>query len=397
VRLLYLTDESYISAPIIESQVVNLLDRVAGFDDISCIALTTFDDIASNEESRRHDSPKLAHILRKNRGHWRNLLAAVRIAIRERTQYDIVHVRSYVPMIPALTAKLLFRKKVVFDPRGLLADELSYEAKRPILSAIVRFFEGLFCRFADHVVVVSTPFRDYFMSRYGVSSTKITVVPTFSSIYSQEGQDGADVALRDELGWNDAFVLVYSGSLEQWQLVDQVIAFFRRASERINEARFLVLTTQTDRFEQMLAEKLPRGKYAVRRVASKALARYLAACDVGILFRRHHIVNRVSAPIKVKDYLIAGLPIIMSAGVGDSSQFVLDHGCGIVLSDLSTASMDGAIEMLVSKRHSWDRDVIRRTAKAAFDVSVAAEHYRRIYRSLVRNDGTPDPTGGATS
>ena len=381
IRILYLTAESS-KEPIIQSQVVNLLGRMAGYDEISRITLITFDDMQGGSEDPSHVSRKIKHILKKNRGDLRNIVVSVYHALANRREYDLLHVRSYLPMFAAVLAKVLYGKKVLFDPRGLFAEEQSYFERRRFVTFIFKRLERLFCAVSDAIVVVSEPFKEHLLARYALPPHRVTVIPTFSSPYEDRTRETGDVDLRKMLHWEDSTIFVYSGSLGQWQMIEEVITFFSHVRDRIANSRFLFLSAQTEELTKRLAGRLPVNAYAVYSVPSKELSAHLSQCDFGVLFRTDHIVNRVSAPIKVKDYLIAGLPIIISDRVGDSSEFVRQNGFGIVLSDLSRDEMTRAIETIVDAGGAWDRNAIRCVSRACFDIGPVSQEYRKVYSNL---------------
>ena len=66
-------------------------------------------------------------------------------------------------------------------------------------------------------------------------------------------------------------------------------------------------------------------------VAHHEVTEILAACDYGILIRENTVTNQVASPTKFAEYLASGLPVIISANLGDYSGFVVEHKCGIKL------------------------------------------------------------------
>jgi len=55
--------------------------------------------------------------------------------------------------------------------------------------------------------------------------------------------------------------------------------------------------------------KLPKDSYLLLSVKPNNLHKYLAACDVGLLFREKDIINWVSRPTKMLEYQSVGLKI----------------------------------------------------------------------------------------
>jgi hypothetical protein len=62
---------------------------------------------------------------------------------------------------------------------------------------------------------------------------------------------------------------------------------------------------------------------------------HLCAGDVGLLLRERHPMNEVAAPGKFAEYVLSGLPIVMTEGIGDFSAAVRDSELACVLPDLA--------------------------------------------------------------
>jgi glycosyltransferase involved in cell wall biosynthesis len=59
--------------------------------------------------------------------------------------------------------------------------------------------------------------------------------------------------------------------------------------------------------------------------------RYLAAGDIGLLLREPSLVNAVASPVKFAEYLAAGLPVVLTEGIGDYSDLAMRNNLGVVL------------------------------------------------------------------
>jgi len=57
------------------------------------------------------------------------------------------------------------------------------------------------------------------------------------------------------------------------------------------------------------------------------------AADFGILFRDEILTNKVASPTKLAEYLLAGLPVLISREVGDYSELVSKYKFGVVTSN----------------------------------------------------------------
>jgi hypothetical protein len=60
---------------------------------------------------------------------------------------------------------------------------------------------------------------------------------------------------------------------------------------------------------------------------------FLNAADFGLLFRDNVIMNNVASPSKFAEYMLCGLPTIISEGVGDYTEFCISKSVGIVVKE----------------------------------------------------------------
>ncbi len=58
---------------------------------------------------------------------------------------------------------------------------------------------------------------------------------------------------------------------------------------------------------------------------------FLMASDMGVLLRERDPLNEVAAPTKFAEYVMTGLPVLISEYVGDYSNFVAENNLGLVL------------------------------------------------------------------
>ena len=82
------------------------------------------------------------------------------------------------------------------------------------------------------------------------------------------------------------------------------------------------------------------GKVQVRSVSNEDVYKYLNASDFGILFRDDVIMNNVASPSKFAEYVLCGLPTIISKGVGDFSELCEQEKLGIVVENFNLSVFD---------------------------------------------------------
>jgi glycosyltransferase involved in cell wall biosynthesis len=137
--------------------------------------------------------------------------------------------------------------------------------------------------------------------------------------------------MRSALGFGDELVVVYCGSIHRWQCPEASIEAFKTMHQVVTNSRLLILTRQTERMLTLLREKgVEPEAYTVTTVPHADVPSYLAAADVGLLLREPSVVNRVAAPIKFAEYAAAGVPVLISDGVGDYSDHVRKEKLGLI-------------------------------------------------------------------
>lgn len=374
MRVVYLTTESYFREPIIKSQVEPLLNYLSkdNFDFI----LVTFERNAGFS-----DNLLFTHKQLKFTSHLLNMIVLIYYAFKISNKNDVIHVRSYPPMLAALLLRLFKGNKVIFDPRGLWPEEMSYTVKRPLITFLFKCLENLFCRYSSKIVLVSKAFENLFIERYPCYKSKFIVVPTFS-LPLNFVFDNTKIDIKRQIFKNEDIVLfVYSGSFETWQKIDKVVEYFQFLELNVENSRFLFLTKSKELFDKYLNDKLSRNRFYIYSANQKDIGLYLSQCDYGIIFRDKHIINIVSAPIKIKDYLTANLRVLLSDNIGDSSDLVAHNQLGFVFRDYSKESMISSLEYINSINH---KEIYQTNSNIldVFSLKFIASQYKIIYNEM---------------
>lgn len=374
-----MTCEGFYSDPIIQSQVDPLLTALAdGADGISYAELITF-EVDGNERRPQGSAPSsYLKKLFKRRSHLRNLGAIFSYLARHRRKFDIVHCRSYLPMLPVMLLAPFCRFKVVFDPRGLFADEVLYYKKRSAIGRVFLLLEGWLYRSADRVITVSNAFTAHVDRLYGVGP-RTDMISTFGQAMTGSARLHD---LRVTRGWQDKIILCYSGSLEGWQCIDDVIAFFKTAVAESPKFAILFLSKSQQQFRARLAGDFEASSFHVMSATPPELPSILSQCDYGVLFREDHIVNRVAAPIKLKDYLCAGIKVVLSPGIGDSDGMLREHDLGFVVDKNARASQLDVLRRMGGVGEE-EKQRVAKFADSYFGIARAVDSYKRVYRRLL--------------
>ena len=225
-------------------------------------------------------------------------------------------------------------EQVCFDARAAYGAE--WEEFRVVdddrLIAEATTLEAEVIHQSDLRMSVSEALVDHWRERYHYHGHRHTVVPcTLGRSAERHGSNGR-AGLREALGWaKDDVVLVYSGTAVGWQSLDLMYRVLLPWLQRDARHRMLFLSEAHPRIEELMA-RFPAQ--VVRRWVDHAEVRsHLLEADHGLLLREPCITNRVASPTKFAEYLSAGLPVVISEGVGDFSQRVERDRLGTVLAE----------------------------------------------------------------
>jgi glycosyltransferase involved in cell wall biosynthesis len=325
-----------------------------------------------------------------------DVLAGIRKAsvLVQRNKIEMVHARGHIPATIALALKRRFGIKMIFDLRGLMAEEyvdaehwrhgslpyrITKSAERQILTStdavvtltqriwpIIREWDGLRGRTPHH-----------------------EVIPCCVDLARFRFSDEERARRRNELGLTDQFTLVYSGSLDGWYLTEKMADFFASFVKRNSQAHLLWLTTGShDRVRELMnARNVGAEHYSVRSVAAADVPSYLSAADAGLAFIKRCISKMASSPTKNGEYLACGLPLIINAGIGDSDALIDEWQAGVLIEEFTEGEYALAGEHIEAMAREPDaRAKARKIAEEVFHLqNVAGERYASLYQRVLNS------------
>lgn len=124
--------------------------------------------------------------------------------------------------------------------------------------------------------------------------------------------------------------LTYVGGGSPWQGLDRLALIWHALHDLDPSLRFRVVTQ--DPRAHVLAEGLPTSIVEVRATKDPhQVAAYLREARLGFLVREPNLVNEVSWPMKLGEYLGAGAPVVITRCGWDAERLVERHRCGLVI------------------------------------------------------------------
>jgi glycosyltransferase involved in cell wall biosynthesis len=326
-----------------------------------------------------------------------DVAAGIRLALAlvKRDRIELVHARSHIPATIALAIKKRTGIKMIFDVRGLMAEEYvdaEHWQQESIAYRLTKAMERRALAASDGVVTLTEKIWPIISSWDGLRGRKLehSVIPCCIDLDSFSFNAADRERRRRELNLDDRFTLVYSGSIGGWYLSDKMADFFVKLLKHTSNAYFLWLTPGDPQLIMTLMNErgISTTEYLVKKLASADVPSYLSAGDAGIAFYKPGFSKLATSPVKVSEYLACGLPMIMNAGIGDSDALAEVFQVGVLVNEFSAEEYGRAaaeIERLVYRREA--RTKVRVVAENLFDLRrVGTERYASLYeRVLNRN------------
>lgn len=303
--------------------------------------------------------------------------AAVRLARRERL--GALHARAHIPLAMALLARPFARRPVVFDVRGLMAEEYAdagvwREGSPPF--RVLKWLERAGLRRADRVVVLTRRMRDWVVEQGLASAEKIEIIPCCVDLSRYAG--GEEKAGR--------FEVVYAGSVTGLYLLEEMARFFREVRARRPDAFFRVLTRSDAgaASETLRRAGLDDADFHVGGVGAGEVPGVLRRARLGLSFRKPTFSQIAASPTKIPEYLAAGLPVVSNSGIGDTDELLGRERIGVLVREFDREALGrAAAEALKLADEPGVGARCEAAARAHFDLStVGGPRYRNVYRRL---------------
>ncbi|ETW94745.1 MAG: hypothetical protein ETSY1_33565 [Candidatus Entotheonella factor] len=311
-----------------------------------------------------------------------------------RHQIRLVHARSHVATAMGLLVKGVLGCKLLFDVRGLLAEEYAdaghWSTDEFKYRLTKRVEQHLFQR-ADALVMLTQRIKTLLVQQETTLSGRadaITVIPCCADTGRFLVSDDERARYRQQRGWGARIVLTYVGKIGTWYLYEEMAQFFAVAYQYQPRFFFQILTqSDPELMEQSLCQEgVDPSHYDICCVSQEALPLILASSDAGIAFIRPCYSKQASSPTKVGEYLAAGLPVVANAGIGDCDAMIGEQGLGLVLQDFSQAEYHRAVRRLNSLiADETMAQRCREFAQNALSLSqVGGPRYTALYQELLR-------------
>lgn len=287
-------------------------------------------------------------------------------------------------LMPCAMLKLagLGKETIAYDADGLkLEERLDFAGwhKGSLSYKIFRMLEKWSYRKADVILTRSYEAKKVMLHDYPLLQEKPVckvINGKDTSVFKPLSIDGRTSG-RLKLGISDSDILaIYCGTIAPQYCLDQMMIWFEWLKEAQPNAKFMILTGDTEKVKQHAIFQKLSNAIVLNTVPASAVPAWLGLADVAFAFRRSSHSMKGVAPIKIGEYLLCGLPVLASKGIGDTEADLAPLIQSYVLNEQEEPSLRSAFEgflkdseagQMVPLKESIERGVECYSLEAAVD------------------------------
>lgn len=309
--------------------------------DVVCL----FDD--GLEEHESYDGVDVYRIRLKTRK-WSKLrvIQAIKYiefffrVLKERRKADVYHCNDLSALPIGVVAKLLNRQsKVVYDAHEYEINDVPNQSRFSI--KIKYFLERFLIKFADEVITVSDSIAECYRGLYKIKKPHVVLnCPT------KQSRESCDF-FREKFGISKKQrIFLYQGGLARGRGIEILLQAFEKA--RNNDSVLVCMGYGV--LENLIRERasLSPNIYFHPAVSPDVLLGYTSSADYGIsLIEDLCLSYRYCLPNKLFEYLMAGLPVIVS-DLFEMRRLIEMHQVGMIATQNTVESFRSAIHEILS-------------------------------------------------
>lgn len=291
-------------------------------------------------------------------------------------RYDLIQME-----IQNIKNKLCRKSVYITDIHGdALYEEIEPKNKNEEdwFAVYLRSLQRKIIKDSDHCIVVSDNLKLQLEDNTGLQ------IKNYSVISCAVDYERFSKAERNSLplDLSNRIVVGYSGGLQAWQNFDKMIDIVASLRVMLPQLFFLVYTNNpVEPYKQHL-DQIGSENYYIKSLSSSDVPGFLKLFDAGFLLRDNLILNKVSSPTKICEYLAAGVPMICTQYSGDYKRSVKDNTTGFVSKEtiLDSAEINALAQWLVDVKNN--RSIYYSNCQEAASHRTFTEEFNVFYNQI---------------
>jgi glycosyltransferase involved in cell wall biosynthesis len=280
------------------------------------------------------------------------------VALRRALQIkaDVYHFHDPELMFAAAALKLITQKIVIYDihedvPAQILNKDWIPKSMRKFVARLYRIVERALLRFYDALIVVGSGLAEQYKSS---SKGKVVILANYPLVDNTAWLEMSDeVDKGSSLDAMGSQAVVYVGGLTQIRGVEQLLAAVAilKHQSRVPFTLKLVGPAQPPGYKQRLEEIIEKSRISdvvqlMGHVPYREALQIMRDAAVGVVTFLHAPNHISTAPTKLFEYMLAGLPVICS-NFPLWQEIVSSTECGLTVNPESPQEIAKAIAYLL--------------------------------------------------
>jgi glycosyltransferase involved in cell wall biosynthesis len=260
---------------------------------------------------------------------------------------------SLVGWVTVLASEKLFIPCVI-DVHGLIFAEAKGWGRKDWSQKLTMEKEAF--EKSNHLIVVSQRMKTYLSEKFGIPAEKMTIIP-----------NGSDPQLSIA-HYQYPLRVIYAGIFSYWEKVNDFLDIAKQA----DPATFNFYLAGEGPMKNQLLMRIQEEHIPIKYlgyIPKQQIREIFAQMQIGIAPSTRDLARQIASPIKIYDYLAAGLPVV-TPQIGDWGDLIDNADCGITLKDDTVEEYVKALNSLacesewikkshnavkaIKEKYSWD-------------------------------------------
>jgi glycosyltransferase involved in cell wall biosynthesis len=374
--------------PLGESQVLNYLKKISLTHKVYLISFEKWDDIQNIQKFKKFKQicsihqinwkplrySRLIRYVSSLKNIFNLFIQAWRILIAN--NITVVHIRSYMPGVAALPLKKIFKFSLVFDMRGLWADEkvdrLGWK-KNQLKYKFFKFLEAKLLKQSKSIITLTNSLKSYLIEQ-GYEENKITTIRTCVDLDSFYPVHSNDKNTFTNFG--------YLGSTDTAYDIKLVLELFSQILRIKENARLKIFTKSDPEQVYRLANKvgIKPNFLDISFCNREDLNAAINELDAILFYLKPSFALLASMPTKIGESLGCNVPIICNAFNEDIQELMSKNDAGKLIEFNNTNKE--ALETLNFIENYAEKSICRDLAISEFNLELGAKKISDIYHKI---------------